>query len=92
MSRLRDQAGPVFRNIVFVSTLDALSVMKQERKGLAGLTWSVCGAEELDKALDQLLLALSEHRSAAALEVTGRIARWALARIPSLAEGDQFPS
>jgi hypothetical protein len=92
MSRLRDQAGPVFRNIVFVSTLDALSVMKQERKGLAGLTWSVCGAEELDKALDQLLLALSEHRSAAALEVTGRIARRALARIPSLAEGDQSSS
>lgn len=79
--RLRREAGPSFRDVVSMSTTDALAVMKQENKGLAGLTWEVSGAEALEAALGELLLGLREKRAAAALAMTSRIAHRALSRL-----------
>jgi tRNA U34 5-carboxymethylaminomethyl modifying GTPase MnmE/TrmE len=81
LTRLRRDASSPFRDIVMVSTGDALAVMGQENKGLAGLTWKVSGAEALEAALGELLLGLRERRAATALEMTSRVAYRALSKV-----------
>jgi hypothetical protein len=81
LARLRRDASSPFRDIVLVSTGDALAVMGQENMGLAGLTWKVSGAEALEVALDELLLGVRERRAATALEMTSRVAYRALSKV-----------
>jgi hypothetical protein len=79
--RLRDVAGTSFWDILPMSTIKALAVMKEDHEGPAGALWKVSGAEALETALDELLENVRMQRLKAALEVTGRIADRALSRI-----------
>jgi hypothetical protein len=81
LHRLRDVAGPSFRDILSVSTVEALAVMEEDHEGPAGAMWKASGAEALETALDELLENVRTQRLKAALEVTGRIAERALSRI-----------
>jgi hypothetical protein len=81
LARLRHEVGTSFASIILLSTLDALSVMGKDHKGLPGAAWIASGAEALETALAAMLAGLREQRAAAALRVTGRIAQRALARI-----------
>jgi len=81
LARLRSEAGLSFDTIVSLSTTEALALVHEGRVGPARLAWEACGAEALDAALDQLLLGVRKHRNQAALQVLGRIAQHALARL-----------
>ena len=79
LTRLRSTAGPLFRDIVLVSTVDALAVLRGEGAGSAAVAWNDTGANALDGALCKLLREVREHRAAAAIKMTCRIvdrARW----------------
>jgi hypothetical protein len=88
LARLRHEVGTTFTSIMLVSTLEAISVMGRDRKGLAGAAWIASGADALETALASLLLSVREQRAAAALRVTSRIAHRALTRI----DGPQQPA
>jgi hypothetical protein len=81
MARLQDEVGSSFIGIVPLATLDAIAVMGDEHKG--GAAWIASGANALETALADLLVAVREQRAAAAQAVTGRIARRALSRLDS---------
>jgi len=81
LARLRSDIGTSFDAIVFLSTTRALALVHEGRVDSAGAAWEASGAEALDAALDQLLLRVRKHRNQAALQVLGRIARHALARL-----------
>jgi len=72
--RLRAEAGS-FRDIVFVSTNDALAALHEGPEGLAEAAWEASGARALEIAFDELLQGVREHRINAALAVTRRIAQ-----------------
>jgi len=86
LRRLRDVAGSSFWDILPMSTVKALAVMREDHAGPAGAIWKASGADALESALDELLENVRMQRLKAALEVTGRIADRALSRIenPSL--------
>jgi hypothetical protein len=81
--RLEDHVGDLFRNVILLSTVQALEVMEGNPKRPPGATWTSCGAGALESALGALLLDLREQRAAAAVRMTGRIAQRALSRIDS---------
>jgi len=64
LTRLRSAAGPLFRDIVLVSTVDALA-------GSVEAAWTGTGA--LDAALCRLLREVREQRAAAAIKMTCRL-------------------
>ncbi len=73
LTRLRSAAGPLFRDIVLVSTLDALALLRDEGAGSAEAAWSATGAGALDAALCRLLREVREQRTAAAIKMTCRL-------------------
>jgi len=81
LARLRSETGPSFDAIVLLSTTEALALVHQERVGLARGAWQASGADALETALDQLLTKVRKHRNQATLQVLGRIAQFALARL-----------
>jgi len=81
LARLRTEAGPSFDAIVLLSTTEALALVNEKRVGSAEVAWEASGAEALDAALDQLLSRIRKDRNHATLQVLGRIARYALARL-----------
>ena len=81
LARLRSETGPSFDAIVLLSTTEALALVHQESVGLARGAWQASGAEALETALDQLLTKVRKHRNQATLQVLGRIAQFALARL-----------
>jgi hypothetical protein len=83
LGRLRYEVGASFAGIILLSTVEALSVMGKDLKGLSGAAWIASGAEALESALVRLLSTLREQRAGAALRMTSRIAQRALARIDS---------
>ena len=86
LRRLHDVAGSSFRDILPMSTLEALAVMGQDHEGPADAIWKASGADAFETALDQLIEYVRAQRLKAALEVTRRIAERALLRMenPSL--------
>jgi hypothetical protein len=83
LARLQENAGTLFKNIVLLSTTDALEVMAGNGGGTAGANWIASGADAFERALGAILVDLREQRAAAAVRMTGRIAQRALARIDS---------
>ena len=82
-TRLRDECGPLFREIVMVSTLDALAFVREGEPVSSRPAWRASGADTLDSALSALLMNMRERRAQSALAMTGRIAQRALAYIES---------
>jgi energy-coupling factor transporter ATP-binding protein EcfA2 len=83
LCRLQGEAGSSFRNILPMSTIEALGVMQEDHDGPARAIWKASGADALETALDELLLSIRRQRLQAALKVTGRIADHTLLRIAS---------
>jgi energy-coupling factor transporter ATP-binding protein EcfA2 len=81
LDRLRDEAGPSFRDILPMSTVAALTVARDDHVGEAGAVWKASGADAFETALDELLQSVRMQRLNAALNVTARIAAHALSRI-----------
>jgi 50S ribosome-binding GTPase len=83
LCRLRDEAGSSFREILPISTVEALAVARQDHAGAAGAIWKASGAEALETAFDALLQSVRMERLDAALKATARIARHTSSRIDS---------
>lgn len=81
LDRLRDEAGASFRDILLMSTVEALAVARDDHAGDAGALWKASGADALETALDELIQSVRVQRLNAALRVTARIAQHALSRI-----------
>ena len=81
LGRLRSQASSSFRDIILVSTVHALAVMRQEAQGTLAAAWKASGADALEITLHELLSDVREQRAAAALKLTTRIAGMALSRL-----------
>lgn len=81
LDRLHDEAGPSFRDILPMSTLEALTVARADHAGEAGAVWKTSGADALETALDDLIHRVRGERLDAALRVTARVAGRALSRI-----------
>jgi hypothetical protein len=81
LTRLRSECGSMFRDIIMVSTLDALALMRGGPLAPAEAAWKATGAAALDAALSALLLGVRDGRAQSALKVTGRIAERALSYI-----------
>ena len=79
LERLHDDAGPWFRGVLPLSTLEALTVTRAGHG--AGAVWQASGAAALETALDDLIHSVRTERLAAALDVTARVAGRALSRI-----------
>jgi hypothetical protein len=77
LRRLQNVAGS-FRDIVLISTNEALVSVQEKREGLAKVAFDASGANALERALEKLIQSVREHRAKAAIAVTGRIARRAL--------------
>jgi hypothetical protein len=94
LDRLRDEAGPSFRDVLPMSTVQALTVARDDHDGQAGAVWKASGADAFETALDELLQSVRTQRLNAALEVTERIAGHTLSRIRErpLAGRDKPPS
>jgi dynamin family protein len=83
LCRLRDEAGSSFRDILSISTVQALAVAREEHAGAAGAVWTASGAEALETALEDLLQSVRMQRLNAALEATARIAERTSSRFDS---------
>jgi len=81
LRRLRDEAGSSFRDILPMSTIEALAVAQADHDRPASAMWKASGADALETALDELLESVRMQRLQAAIEVTGRIAERTLLRI-----------
>ncbi len=80
-TRLRGECGALFRDIVMVSTVNALALLRENERAPAEAEWQASGADALDAALSALLLSVRDRRAQSALGVTGRIAHRALSYI-----------
>ena len=80
-TRLRGECGALFRDIVMVSTVNALVLLRADELAPAAAAWQATGADALDAALSALLLSVRDRRSQSALGLTGRIAHRALSSI-----------
>jgi energy-coupling factor transporter ATP-binding protein EcfA2 len=84
LRRLRAEAGSSFRDILPMSTVEALTVAREDHAGASGAVWKASGADALETALNELLQSVRMQRLTAALDVTARIAGRTLSRIDSL--------
>jgi energy-coupling factor transporter ATP-binding protein EcfA2 len=80
LRRLRMEAG-AFRDILLVSTVNALALLQNKGDELGHAAWVATGADGLDVALDQLLESVAERRIKVARAMTHRIASRALSRL-----------
>ena len=80
LRRLRMEAG-AFRDILLVSTTNALALLEAKRDELGHAAWLATGADGLDVALDRLLESVAARRIKVALAVAHRIASRALSRL-----------
>jgi hypothetical protein len=81
LTRLRSECGSMFRDIIMVSTVNALALVRNDELVPPAAAWQASGAHALDAALSALLLSVRDRRAQAALGVTGRIAHRALSYI-----------
>jgi hypothetical protein len=81
LTRLHSECDQMFRDIIMVSTLDALALVQKDELVPVATAWQASGAHELDVALSVLLLRVRDRRAQSALGVTGRIVHRALSYI-----------
>jgi hypothetical protein len=81
LGRLHSEAGSEFRNIMPISTVDALALMREGQQGLNDAAWKATGADALETALHNLLSNVRKQRAEAALRMTSRIADRALSHL-----------
>ena len=81
LTRLHSECDALFRDVVMVSTLNALALLRADEHAPAETAWQATGADALDAALSALLLSVRDRRAQSALGVTGRIAHRALSSI-----------
>jgi hypothetical protein len=81
LARLRCEAGPLFKDIMPLSTVDALALIREGLPEPGGPEWQATGANWLEMALSDLLVQVREQRAEAALKMTSRIAERALSRM-----------
>lgn len=81
LTRLRSECDTMFRDIIMVSTVNALALVRKDELVPLAAAWQASGAHELDTALSALLLSVRDRRAQSALGVTGRIAHRALSYI-----------
>jgi len=81
LTRLRGECGAMFRDIVLVSTVDAIALMRDDARAPVEAASKDTGADALDAALSALLLRAHDRRANSALRVTGRIVHRALSYI-----------
>jgi len=81
LTRLHGECGAMFRDIVMVSTVDAIALMRNDGHARVKTAWKATGADALDAALSALLLSAHDRRANSALRVTGRIVNRALSYI-----------
>jgi hypothetical protein len=79
-TRLRGECGGLFRDVIMVSTVNALALMRRDELAPKA-AWQASGADALDVALSALLLSVRDRRAQSALDLTGRIAHRALSYI-----------
>ena len=79
LQRLRGEGSGLFRDVVLVSTLDALALVG--RHGSDGDAWMASGADAVEAALHRLLCELRDERADAGLRITSQIADHALSRL-----------
>ena len=87
LTRLRSECDALFRDVVMVSTLNALALLRADELAPAEAAWQATGADALDAALSALLLSVRDQRAQSALGVTGRIAHRALSSNREIADG-----
>jgi hypothetical protein len=80
LRRLRMEAG-AFRDILLVSTINALALLQDKRDEVGHAAWVATGADGLEGTLDQLLQSVAARRLKVALALTHRIASRALSRL-----------
>jgi hypothetical protein len=80
-TRLRGECDALFRDIIMVSTLNALALIRTDQAAPAEAAWQATGAAALEAALSALLMSVRDRRAQSALRVTGRIAQRALSHI-----------
>jgi hypothetical protein len=81
LSRLRGECGSMFRDIIMISTVNALALLREGGPAPNRAAWNVTGADALDAALSALLPSVRDQRAQSALRVTGRIAERALSYV-----------
>ena len=81
LTRLRGECDALFRDVIMVSTLNALALLRADEPAPAEAAWQATGADALDAALSALLMSVRDRRAQSALGVTGRIAHRALSQI-----------
>ena len=81
LGRLRSEAGSWFRDIILMSSAQALAVARLEAEGRLEAASELTGADALELALHLLLSDVREQRAAAARKLTTRIAGITLARL-----------
>jgi hypothetical protein len=83
LCRLHDEAGSSFRDVLPISTVEALAVARKDHAGTSGAIWKASGAEALETALDALLSSVRMERLDAAIKATARIAEHTSSRFDS---------
>ena len=80
LRRLRVEAG-AFRDILLVSSINALAILQGKRDEIGHAAWVATGTDELEGALDRLLQSVAARRVKVALALTHRIASRALSSL-----------
>lgn len=81
ITRLHTECGAMFRDIIMVSTVNALALLREGEPTAGEAAWHATGADALDRALSALLMSVCDERAQSALNVTGRIAERALSYV-----------
>jgi hypothetical protein len=84
LSRLRAEVGAAFLDIVLISTLDALALLRKGPEGPDGAEWQATGAAALEAALDALLRNVRDQRAEAALRMIARVSAHSLSSLERL--------
>jgi len=81
LTRLHRECDSVFRDILMVSTVEAITLMRDDQRAPAEVAWQSSGAGALDAALTALIASARDRRAETALRVIGRITHHALSQM-----------
>ena len=82
--RLHGEVGSAFREIVLLSTLDALALLRAGPERPADAGWQATGAAALESALDALVRSMRDQRVKSALRMIARLADRSLSSLERL--------
>ena len=81
LARLHRECDSMFRDILMVSTVEAITLMRDDQRAPAEAAWQSSGADALDAALAALIARARDRRAETALRVIGRITHRALSQM-----------